>query len=66
MAMTDREKAACAIGFLEGFGAVVWSFVGEKLADEYAACFDDQVETLRKALFEDERTDSLGIGMDYE
>ena len=48
--MNDKQKAARAIGFLEGFGATVWMFVGEKLADEYAADYDDQVEVLRKAI----------------
>lgn len=51
MSMTEREKAARAIGYLEGFGATVWAAVGEKLADEYAACYEQQVEALRKALF---------------
>lgn len=48
--MTDKQKAARAIGYLEGFGAIVWAFVGEKLADEYAAQYDEAVETLRKAI----------------
>lgn len=48
--MSERERAARSIGFLEGFGAVVWMFVGEELADEYAADYDAHVETLRKAL----------------
>jgi hypothetical protein len=51
--MTEREEAARAIGFLEGFGAWVWSTVGPTLADEYADHFDRQVEILRKTLFED-------------
>lgn len=49
--MSDNEKAAYAIGYLEGFGATVWALVGEKLCDEYAAHYDEQVEVLRKALF---------------
>ena len=51
--MTDREKAARAIGYLEGFSCIVWTFVGEMLADESAAGYDDAVEVLRKAIFSD-------------
>lgn len=50
--MTEREKAARTIGYLEGLSAVLWMIVGEKLADEFVACYDEGVETLRKALFE--------------
>lgn len=50
--MTGREKAARAIGYLEGLSCVVWTFVGEKLADGDAAAYDAAVETLRKAVFE--------------
>lgn len=49
--MTDAEKAARAIGYLEGFSCIVWAHVGEKLADESAAAYDEAVETLRKAVF---------------
>ena len=52
--MTDKEKAARAIGYLEGFSFTVWTFVGEKLADEAAAGYDEAVETLRKAIFKKE------------
>ena len=52
--MTDREKAARAIGYLEGFSCIVWTFVGEKLADDSAAAYDAAVETLRKAVFKQE------------
>lgn len=27
--MTDNEKVARAIGYLEGFSSIVWAFVGE-------------------------------------
>lgn len=43
--MTERERAARAIGFLEGFSATVWA-----TADEFAERYDDSVEALRKAL----------------
>ncbi len=52
--VTDREKAARAIGYLEGFSSIVWAHVGEKLADECVAAYDDAVETLRKMVFEKE------------
>lgn len=55
--MTDKEKAARAIGYLEGFSCIVWTFVGEKLADNEAAAYDAAVETLRKAVFEQEGED---------
>lgn len=51
--MTDREKAAWAIGYLEGFSCIVWAHVGEKLADSEAAAYDAAVEMLRKAIFSD-------------
>ena len=56
-AMTDKEKAARAIGYLEGFSCIVWAFVGEKLDDESAAGYDDAVEVLRKAVFKQEGED---------
>ena len=52
--MTDREKAARAIGYLEGFSSIVWAHVGEKLSDESVAAYDEAVETLRKMVFEKE------------
>lgn len=48
--MTDNERAARAIGYLEGMSAVWWAFVGEKLSDEMVAAYDEAVETLRKAI----------------
>ena len=51
--MTDREKAARAIGYLEGFSCIIWANVGEKLADESVMAYDEAVETLRKAIFSD-------------
>lgn len=53
MSMTEREKAARAIGYLEGLSAIWWAHVGEKLADETVAGYDDAVEVLRKALFKE-------------
>ena len=52
--MTDNEKVARAIGYLEGFSSIVWAHVGEKLADESVAAYDEAVETLRKAFFRNE------------
>jgi len=52
--MTDREMAARAIGYLEGFSCIVWAHVGEKLSDESVAAYDEAVDTLRKAIFEKE------------
>lgn len=51
--MTDKEKAARAIGYLEGFSCIVWAHVGERLEDEAVAAYDEAVETLRKAIFSD-------------
>ena len=48
------EKAARAIGYLEGFSCIVWAHVGENLADEAVAGYDEAVETLRKAVFKQE------------
>lgn len=48
--MTDKQKAARAIGYLEGLSASWWAFVGEKLSDETVAAYDEAVEMLRKAI----------------
>ena len=61
MSMTKREQAARAIGFLEGTSAILWS-IGElsqkqgtlQFCSEAAAFYDEQVEVLRKMIFEDE------------
>lgn len=38
-----RTKAVRAIGFLEGFGALLWTQVGPNLADEEVAEFEKRV-----------------------
>lgn len=48
--MTDKQKAARALGYLEGMSALWWTFVGEKLSDEMVVAYDEAVETLRKAI----------------
>ena len=48
--MTDKQKAARAIGYLEGLSAIWWAIVGEKLSDEMVAGYDEAVETLRKSI----------------
>lgn len=54
--MNDKQKAARAIGYLEGLSAFWWAFVGEKLSDEMVAAYDEAVETLRKAIdWEDDK-----------
>ena len=58
--MTDREKAARAIGFLEGTSAILWS-VGEtsqergtlQFCTEAAGFYDESIELLRKMIFEE-------------
>ena len=37
------RKAVRAVGFLEGFGAMLWNFVGPNLADEEVAEFEKRV-----------------------
>lgn len=37
------RKAVRAVGFLEGFGALLWTQVGPNLADEEVAEFDKRV-----------------------
>lgn len=37
------RKAARAVGFLEGFGALLWTQVGPNLADEEVAEFEKRV-----------------------
>jgi len=48
--MTDKQKAARALGYLEGLSAYWWTCVGEKLSDETVARYEEAVETLRKAI----------------
>lgn len=59
MSMTEREKAARAIGYLEGISAVLWSLDSDKVpvpfCAESAAYYDECVETLRKAIFDSDR-----------
>ena len=38
-----RNKAVRAVGFLEGFGALLWTQVGPNLADEEVAEFENRV-----------------------
>ena len=38
-----RSKDTRAIGFLEGFGALLWTLVGPNLADEEVAEFEKRV-----------------------
>lgn len=41
--METRNKAIRAIGFLEGFGALLWTQVGPNLADEEVVEFEKRV-----------------------
>ncbi len=54
----DKTEAAMAVGFLEGVGLWVWSHVkpdsADSLAMEDAEAYDKAVETLRKAVLEDD------------
>lgn len=56
MSMTEREKAARAIGYLEGMSSVLWSLdrsdTPVQVCAEAAAFYDQQVEVLCKELFE--------------
>ena len=58
MSMTEREKAARAIGYLEGMSSVMWSLDRNdspvQVCAEAAAFYDQQIEVLRKVLFENE------------
>lgn len=55
MNMSEREKAARAIGYLEGLSSVMWSLDGSdspvQVCAEAAAFYDEQIEVLRKVLF---------------
>lgn len=39
----ERRNAVRAVGFLEGFGALLWTQVGPNLADEEVAEFEKRV-----------------------
>lgn len=58
MSMTEREKAARAIGYLEGMSSVMWSLDRNdspvQVCDEAAVFYDQQIEVLRKVLFGNE------------
>ncbi len=49
--MTDKERLARIVGFLEGFSAYLWSIGDERLASETVAQYSEYVEELRMALF---------------
>ena len=55
--MTDKERIARDIGWLQGFGSTVWALVGEKLADETAATYDEVVDELYDLLLVKEGED---------
>lgn len=56
--MNEREKAARAIGYLEGLSAFLWTIGdnpnGVSLCPEQCSYYDDQIEILRKAIFDAE------------
>ena len=58
MSMTERERAARAIGYLEGLSAFLWSIQDRKdhqsLFPEACMYYDDKVALLRKVIFESE------------
>ena len=41
-----RANAVRAIGFLEGFGAMLWNFVGPNLSDEEVAEYEKNVASI--------------------
>lgn len=51
--MTDREReGVCAnigydLGWLDGFSAVLWALVGDKLSDEMVAEYEAHIANLR-------------------
>lgn len=53
--MTEREKVARAIGYLEGLSAFLWSIPDSNdcpsICPEACAYYDDQVELIRKHVF---------------
>ena len=48
--MTSQERIARDVGWLQGFSATVWALVGEKMADETAAEYDEVVGELYELL----------------
>ena len=48
--MNDKQKAARALGYLEGMSALLWSIADEKVDSEMIMTYDEAVETLRKAI----------------
>ena len=55
--MTEREQAARAIGYLEGLSTFLWSIPDSNdcpsICPEACGYYDDQVEILRKVIFDD-------------
>ena len=54
--MTDRERdRVCAnigydLGWIDGFSAVLWALVGDKLSDEMVAEYEAHVKRLRESV----------------
>ena len=48
--MTDKERIARDIGWLQGFSSTIWALVGERLSDETAAAYDEVVDELYELL----------------
>lgn len=42
----ERRNAIRAVGFLEGFGAMLWNFVGPNLSDEEVAEYEKNVASI--------------------
>lgn len=65
--MTERERAARAIGYLEGLSALLWCIGdnsnGVSLCPEMCAYYDEQVEALRKVVFAEDGNDD-GVRVD--
>lgn len=54
--MSERErqaeyaKALYSIGWLDGFSAILWALVGDKLSDETVAEYGEHVGRVREAM----------------
>lgn len=56
-----RANAVCAIGFLEGFGAMLWNFVGPNLSDEEVAEYEKNVASIAEYIGLPPREDRLCV-----
>lgn len=57
----ERRNAIRAVGFLEGFGAMLWNFVGPNLSDEEVVEYEKNVASIAAYIGLPPREDNLCV-----